>query len=241
MSWIDWVLGIILLWGAVSGFRRGFVAELVGLAGTVLTFMAAIYYAPAVVQWANARWGVLARLASFFADHIDLPETTSWQQLSQDPLQRLTTGIGQMKIPAVLKQGLLDQIQGLAAVARTEHLNTVGEVLFYGLAILAAAAGAFLLILALGRILTRILAGLAGHVGAASLGFLDNLGGALLGLTEYAVVMVVLAGLLMPFLSGLGSNWTPLASALDHSVLLKYMAGAFYLLAPDLRRVLGVY
>jgi len=240
LTWLDWVVAVIILWGAVRGFRRGLVAELVGLAGTVLTFVAAIYYSPALVQWANARWGILASLASFFAQHINIPEAAAWQQLSQDPLQRIGAGIGQLNIPSALKQGLLDQIQGLAAMARAEHLNTVGEVLFYGLATLAAAAAAFLLLLAAGRIITHIVAGVAHHIGGASLGFLDNLAGAVIGLTEYTVVMIVLAGLLMPFLAGVGNTWAPLGNAVNHSILLKYLGGAFYLLVPDLRRILGL-
>lgn len=60
LNWIDLILGVLLLWSLIKGFRKGFVIELASLLALILGIYGAIKFADIT--------------ASYLSNNIDLPD-----------------------------------------------------------------------------------------------------------------------------------------------------------------------
>lgn len=64
MNLLDWIIIAYAALGALSGFRRGFVALAISLAGYILAYMAARAYYQPVDRYLNSHYHLAAKIAS---------------------------------------------------------------------------------------------------------------------------------------------------------------------------------
>lgn len=57
VNYIDVVLGVLLLWGTVNGFRRGLVVEVASLLALVLGVWGGIHLSHGVAEFVRTEWG----------------------------------------------------------------------------------------------------------------------------------------------------------------------------------------
>jgi len=56
-NYIDMVLGVLLLWGIINGFRRGFIVEVASLLALVLGVWGGIRWSHGVADFVRLQWG----------------------------------------------------------------------------------------------------------------------------------------------------------------------------------------
>lgn len=74
MSWLDWVIVLVVVFGTIRGLRRGFVRSLLGLVGLVAAVVLGWSWAPQLVQVMDNSWAWRSRLAEHLAASPVAPE-----------------------------------------------------------------------------------------------------------------------------------------------------------------------
>lgn len=195
MNWLDWVLIGLVGWGALQGFRRGFLLLLAETAGALLALYLAARYDTQIVAWLEARFGLVGATANFVARR--------FAQLSP----AAAAGAGVPLLP--------EWFAGAGATLPAQFATRLAELLWTGVAFLAGAV-------AIGTAV-RVVAGLLSLVAeGAALGFPNRLAGAALGATRNALVLGAIVGVILPLLAGphfAGTVLTsPVAAALGRLV-----------------------
>ena len=74
MNWLDWLILLIVVLGAINGVKRGFVLSLFSLAGAVLALAAGWHFAPAVVEYFESAWNWQSNLSHYLVEVVPFPE-----------------------------------------------------------------------------------------------------------------------------------------------------------------------
>lgn len=202
-----------------------------GLAGVLLAWYLAARYAPVLARWVDAAQGWVSSTARYLAGRIPLPAGLAGLPLSAIKPEGLPAVMGQLPFPPALQKAAVQAASTALANASTLHLATLGDLVYYALASLVWTAVSFFVIMA---VTTGLANAVARQVTKAlegtPLSFANQLAGAALGAAETLVVLVVLAGLLVPVLHLL--RWPALQNALSGSQLLPYFAAWFHRWSP---------
>lgn len=215
MNWVDGLILVALLIGAVTGYRRGFVALLVPLLGSLLSLILAfIYYRP-LATWLDDRTGMSNAIAGFFSRYLGLTG-----EVAIDGLDNL---LARLSLPHVIREAVVGAAAGLSpgSPAAAGAAGTVSHVL----AVLLVSILAFFLLLFSLRLAFNLLgAGLGAVNSLPGISSLNRLAGSVLGLTYNALGILLTFGALtfvIPFLPA--GPAASLARAIDGSI----MASAF--------------
>lgn len=73
MTWLDWILLVLILSGAINGVRRGLVYSLFGLAGLVAALAAGWSYSSQIAMHLEEAWGWQTRLEEYLALTVPFP------------------------------------------------------------------------------------------------------------------------------------------------------------------------
>lgn len=204
---------------------------MVGLAGVLLAWYVAARYAPTLAQWLNASQGWVSSTARYLAGRIPLPAGLAALPLSAVRPEGLSSLMGQLPFPAALQKAAAES--AVTALAQTDilHLATVGDLVYYSLASVLWTAISFFVIMAVTTGLANAVAWqVTRAVQGTPLSFVNQLAGASVGAAETLVVLVTLAGLLVPVLHLL--RWPALQNFLAGSQLLPYLAAWFHRWSP---------
>lgn len=175
MNWLDWLIVVIIAVSAFQGLRRGLLASLAGLAGTLVgLYVAYTYYRP-LAEYLITNWNVAEKIKPLVTQLFKI-----WAP-SQGPIQ---TAVPPEKL---ISAGQLPNIGDYLA----NSFTTVVLDAFCFLALLLATTWAINLV---GIILTKV-------AQFSLLGAPNHLGGLLFGTARGVVVVIIILALLTPFQS----------------------------------------
>jgi len=214
---IDWLIIAFIFWGALSGYRRGLVAAILGFVGYVAAVVAASLYSPVFVEWINKRGPMTQNLAEFFRKKLSL-----------------TSAAGQ-GLPESSMGGnpgeILKYLQDIL-VQSPENLEGVADSFCYQLASLTVQILAFTLLLIISIAVIRLLVGfLSRRMRGVILGGVNRLGGFIVGGTINALIISLLFVIFTPLLAvgaaSSGGLLSGISKSLRQSTLIPYFIQFF--------------
>lgn len=223
MTWLDYAILLVIGLGALQGFWRGFIVTLFRFVGLIAAIYASWRYAPALVSFAEHRWALTSKIASFVVKHLPLipPQAAVGSALSET--------VNTLPYPALFKGILLRELTSSDSVLNMA--KSIAEQVAEGLASLMVSLLAYFVIFAVISSLMAMLAGLLQHAAGDSLSFLglNRLLGFILGGAVNAVMLTILLGFLFPFVMVQGGG---AADLLTRSKLVEPMLRLFYTYIP---------
>lgn len=215
MNWLDWLIVVIVALSAFQGLRRGLLASLAGLAGTVVgLFVAYTYYRP-LEEYLVVNWHVEEKIKPLVMQLFKI-----WTP-------------SQGSVQSVALPGKLISTGGLG----TGQLPNIGDYLANSFTFFVLDALCFITLLLAttwaiklaGSVLTRV-------AQWSLLGAPNHLGGLLFGTVRGLAVVIILLTLLTPFQSttskpnsqpGTPGATPSRSSAFESSILLPYFEPVF--------------
>ncbi len=224
-NWIDGVIVIILLLGAWRGFHNGFTKTLISLLGSVVGFIAAIFYYPAVAAWFNSNWHLNQKIVDFIAPKINIP-TMSLSEA--DPIAYLMKQLATLKLPQSVLDQLRKAIESIGTINLQSMSSNLGELVATMLANLLISALAFLAIVLAVNLAASLLLFLLRNVLRVAGGTSDKISGLLVGLLQSFAILIVIIAVVLPILSS--TSQSGLTTAVTESFLANKMMKFFYFL-----------
>ena len=74
---LDIVLGALIFFAAITGFRKGFLKSLIGVFGNIIALICSYVMAGPVTAWLNTEYGVAEKLAGYIRDLLPMPDNFS--------------------------------------------------------------------------------------------------------------------------------------------------------------------
>ncbi|HHW60444.1 MAG TPA: CvpA family protein [Syntrophomonadaceae bacterium] len=200
MNKLDLILIIIFLLACIRGYRRGFFASLTSIVALVIGILVAWNFRELVVANLEARYSLVSRLANWLEMKIPaLAAARSGQEL-----------LNQIPLPGLLPGGI-----SLPADALPISIQ-ISEALL-GIA-------AFIVLFFLTRWAVKIFASLFdGLFRQGALGMLNSLGGLILSMVKYVIIVLVLFALINPLLGAaalIGNHNSSLNESIETSRVL---------------------
>ena len=202
MNWLDVLIAAALVIGAVSGWHRGLIALVLGLAGTFLSFYLAAKFSGTLAQLVETRLHWVSGTASFLATVVPVPTFAAKIRLSSLPAADLLRQLDGFKVPPELKGYLAGFARQVLETPGSAAPTTLADLLFRAMAMAIWTAIAFLAIMSVTAWIIRLISATINYVmRKGPTGLVNHLGGALAGVLEAGLGLVVLAGLAAPFLT----------------------------------------
>ena len=233
----DWIVILFLVVGALVGFQKGLSRVFMGLTGTVIAIIVAIIYRQEMARALDQRFSMQSSLAERVSQYIALPDQIVGYPLAEIPAAQLQVILDGLYLPAALKGALLTSIQTLSTDNISTSLHTVGDYIFYAVGGMLLGVIAFALIVLavkIGILLAGLLLEKAALRGSPGV---NRLGGALVGFTEHLLIATVFLGVISPFLTM--EALTPVASAIDTSIIANLLLNLFNVLSPIAMSITG--
>jgi hypothetical protein len=211
---VDYVILGILLTALGIGWARGLVELLTGFVVFVVSTTVAGRYADDVVTWLNRLWGVRERLAGVIERRLNLPPEAYKVNAGAIPWERVLEWLRDLPLPDEYKMALAHWV---ADWSQTAGNKTVGE---YVVQQFAGGVLHTLVFMVMVFVLGWLLA-LAGKLVSDQtkelplVGTTNRLLGASVTVTETAVMLAVVIGMIVPMLSiyGMGQFGTVIGGA----------------------------
>ncbi len=74
MTWLDWLIVAVIVYGTVCGMQRGLVLSLFSLLGLVAAVILGWHYASVVVSFFETQWEWHSRLTAYLMETVDIPQ-----------------------------------------------------------------------------------------------------------------------------------------------------------------------
>lgn len=200
MNIADYIIIVLLVLGAVNGYRRGLIESLAGLFGSLVGFVVAWkYYAPVTV-WANSFYPFTETVNSFFRTNLVLPKGIMQFRLDMVPLNDLAQYLEKTELPEYFKTQLVNYLHNLGSSISAQ--GNLGDIIYLYLGEAAINAAAFLIIWGFVVIGIALVVSLwKGFTGGSIIGGFDKLCGLLVGGLVTAFTLMVIIGMLNPLLA----------------------------------------
>jgi len=232
LSWLDYVLLILIALGAYRGFRSGFVRAFLGLVALVVAFPLAGILTPSVSDFLQRQWAVAERMAAFLSEHIALPASLGSMELT-DPVSvtQLIETLSAQHLPEPYLDTLGSVFGDLTSAAISYGAQTVGDFVFCAMALILLNTLVFLVLFSIIRgIINLIAAGSTRRMGLGFIGFSNRMAGLVFGVATVTAGIAVFLGLVAPFLGLSSLTW--FAQSVSASVIGRGLLRAFYLVSP---------
>jgi uncharacterized membrane protein required for colicin V production len=198
---VDLVIIVIVLLGAIGGYRKGFVGSLVGFFSSILGLVAACNFYPQLARFLNTRFELQGKMSAFFQEHLVLPQPVSQFRLGQLPLPDISRYLDSVNLDASLKFKLLSFVEKLQTSLALPLQTSMGDIVNQFLATALVSALSFLIIWAAVSLLLQAFAHLySAAIRNTFLGKFDRLGGMAAGAALAILTLTIFIGLVMPFL-----------------------------------------
>lgn len=215
MNWLDWLIVVIVSFSAFQGLRRGLLASLAGLAGTLVGLFVAYTYHRPLADYLILNWHVEEKIKPLIMQLFKI-----WT-----PSQGTVPGAAQPGLLIAAGSAPADQLSDFGDYLAGSFASVALDVLCF-LALLLATTWAINLA---GIVLTKV-------AQFSLLGAPNHLGGLLFGTVRGLAVVVILLALLTPFQStasfsdsqpGTPGTTQRRGSAFEDSMLLPYFEPLF--------------
>ena len=215
MNYLDIGILLLLILGAVRGYRRGLLNALTGLVGIVFGAVIASSWARPTAEYVDARYSLTNKMSVWLLDK--LPNLVSLESSKDDGLL------------AGMFQALTEKIMADSAVV--SNVGVLYNISFTLLVILA-----FLVMMFIVTLLLRIVAVLITRIIKHSVfGGVNRLGGLIIGVGTATVVIGLILMVISPFVTvgasvGADGIFGSIGLLINTSVLAPEIAGVFQLL-----------
>lgn len=191
---LDIILGALILFAAITGFRKGFLKSLIGVFGNIIALICSYVMAGPVTAWLNTEYGVAEKLAGYIRDLLPMPDNFSRMLGSFEGMGQLYTYLDGSILPDSLKQSILTAVQeqvdavgvGVYTTMADIIANTVATSILQGIVFIALWA-VFCVVL---FFVSHVLAGVVHLVPVV--GLVDRLGGMLVSLLLVSLTLLIL-------------------------------------------------
>lgn len=224
---IDFAIVILLIIGAINGYRKGFIASLVGFLGSIVALFLSIKFYRPFAGVLNEKFSILAGIHGFLAKHLPLPLEVSTAPVNQRGIEVLAVSINKMMLPEFIKDQVIEQAHNLAQTVGQLGLSTIGDLLTFIIATTLLNGLALLIlwflidksILLMAKILSKSLDN-------TFLGGINRFGGLLVNTALNVIAMMVIIGIFTFFLEvtsqANSSMLVAIAKTVNQSVLVPY-------------------
>jgi uncharacterized membrane protein required for colicin V production len=214
VNWLDWLIIAIIALSAFQGLRRGLLASLAGLAGTLAGLFVAYTYHGQLAEYLAANWHLEEKIKPLIMQLFKI-----WTP-SHEAVQSAT-----LPFKLISSGGATGQLPNIGDYLANSFTSMLLEVIcFLGLWLITT----WVINLA-GSVLTRV-------AQLSLLGTPNRLGGLLFGAVRGLAVVIIILVLLGPFQSFISSPGSPpgtpgdtlhRSSAFEESILLPYFKPLF--------------
>lgn len=202
MNFIDYAIIIIIILGAINGYRNGLIQSVVGLAGNLLALYLAIKYRKPFGDLLDTKFGLAQSLKDFLTYNLPMPIPVTTHQIDQLPYANIIKYINDMGLPEVIKNQLIFYIDKITLSIGNTGVFSLGE-LFIQLITSSLVYGISLLLIwvAVDKLLTIIAAVITKAMGQGVFGSLNRGLGILVGVSISLISLTVIIGVLSPLIS----------------------------------------
>lgn len=194
LGWPDYLCLLVIVWGALTGLRQGFVRMATNLAALVAGVVMAAWGTGPVVGWL-ARLGWVAAVGAWISDRLPFPRSVAAMPVGG----RVPIAWGE-GMPPALKAALQQRAEAL--FASTSAAATLEELVSRALAELLFSLAVFLLIVAVVQGLLRWVGSkVSGWLGARGLTWPDRLAGLVVGAARNTLVVSAVAAFALPLVN----------------------------------------
>ncbi|HHY59465.1 MAG TPA: hypothetical protein GX504_02510 [Clostridia bacterium] len=163
MNYLDLLLGLLFLVSSLVGYSRGFISLLAGLAGRILTLLAAFSLAKPLAGFLGEGLGAKDWLAGKLAAFFPAAKILAESDMGRIPAQKLPGVLEQMHLPPLLKFKIMERAPELMASGSASVTALVNELARQSAELLLMAA-AFLLLLVGGGLCLNLVVFAVNHL-----------------------------------------------------------------------------
>ena len=191
---LDLILGALIIFAAITGFRKGFLKSLIGMFGNFIALICSYSMAAPVASWLNTNYHVTESIAEYVRSLLPMPTNFSHMLASFEGLGQLYTYLDNSILPDSIKQSILmavqEQINAVGASVYTTMAdiiaNTVATSVLQGIVFI----GQWALLCVVMFFISHVLAGVVHLVPV--IGLMDRLCGMMVALVLISITMLIL-------------------------------------------------
>lgn len=191
---LDLILGALLIFAAITGFRKGFLKSLIGVFGNMIALLCSYRMAAPVTAWLSTEYGVADKLADYISGLLPMPEHFSYLLAGFDGMGQLYTYLDGSILPDSMKQRILEAVQeqvdavgiGVYKTMADIVADTIAASVLQGLALI----GLWIFFCVILFLISHLLVGVVHLVPVV--GLADRLGGLLVSLLLASVTLIIL-------------------------------------------------
>ncbi len=222
-NWVDGVIVVILLFGALRGYRSGFLRTIISLGITIGGFLAAIFYHPQVATWLNDLFRLQDKIVTYLTPKITIPTMPISEA---DPIGFLAEHVLKMNLPQATLDYLRTSVESLGKVNVQAMAGNLGGLVASLLASLLINALAFFLILIGISMVGNVGLFMLRHVLRVAGSLPDRLFGLAVGGIQSAAVIVASIAMVVPLLASMGQ--ATISDSVAKSMLANYLMNLYY-------------
>jgi len=242
MNVIDIGILIILILGGIRGYRRGLLLTVVGLGSYLVGLLVATRYYGVVAAFFNQKFGLTEHVSTYLGANSSIPAATAQAGVPVLHPSQVGTAVAGLPIPVFARQELTSSVNDIINLSFQQGITRLGEAITYFFASTIVDALAFLVLCLVVSKLVRMIAGwLTDFSGGSLLGGINRSTGLVAGLATASLLLVVVAGVLVPFLTFVGGGKAGMAVAqpLSQSVFVPHLMTGWHFLVRKLPLILG--
>lgn len=239
MNFLDLVIIGVILLGGLAGYRKGLINALIGMAGSLVSFVVALGTYKTLTPVLFERLGAGKIVGQVLNSSISLPATAG-QSINGTGLDQLST-VTEL-LPKPLQQEFNVLILETMKSAVSASVETIRDAMLQYLTLAVVSMVTFFLIFLLSKWILGIVGkAITKSIDRSLFGSLNHSGGFLAGVLASTLLIAIVVGFLFPLLSiNLGQGALKTLSDLAHdSVLTPYLAKLFTGLTHSLSRMLS--
>ncbi|MDD2401943.1 MAG: CvpA family protein [Clostridia bacterium] len=239
MNIVDLIIIVLLLLGAIFGYRKGFLNSVIGLLSSIVGLFVALKYNTYLTNWFDKSIHLSEIIGNFFKEHLSIPISASLQGVNILSVPDLSVYMDKAHLPENIKSQLSVYIQELGnGLVVPSELN-MGDVLYMFLAGIVVKVIAIIIIwLVLAKLMVMISHLITRISDGTILGFLNRLGGLVAETFIVALILVVIFGFINPifYVAGMTepSFFAAMTNTIGEASLVPYFVSVFAFLSNKL-------
>lgn len=212
VNWLDILFGVILVFFALDGLRKGLVATIFSLTGSIASICIAAYYHPDVANYLDLNYNMLNKIQEVVYGKVKLPVEAAGLQLTNTTQEAIEQLLINMQLPLPIRNVIMENSQNLSEFT-AQGVETIGQYLSLVISQALLTAISFILILCAVKLLFLIILFILNKlIDSGYMGFSNRMLGICAGLAQGILASMILLTFVVPILPG-G------VSAVDRSVI----------------------
>ncbi|HEX3031462.1 MAG TPA: CvpA family protein [Bacillota bacterium] len=202
MNAIDILIGIFVIAGAWSGFRKGLIMSISKLVGYIIGLVVALAMYKPFASYLGKGIGFDSIFNHLGTVILKLPQNVSLAPMKSLSLEKVQSLIHSMNVPISGQNILNDILKQLTEISGRPSVTTVGDALNILLGELLLKIVAFsILVIAVEVVISIVVKGISKIISYSPAGLIDRGGGLVFGLGKNLILVAITLIVINPFLS----------------------------------------